>query len=121
MPEEKSSEQPTMTPEELTKLLESATYRFARTMPWIPHWYTLRKTWNDDSLFAAVVKAIRDLGEVRPWPEKKPKYHHTYFDANGWTYWSMGEPIHETTLINRTRINPAEAKERAAHELGYSS
>jgi hypothetical protein len=28
----------------------------------------------------------------------------TYLDFDGWTYWTMGEPVEETTLINRARL-----------------
>jgi len=102
-----------MTPEELTKHLEAHEYRFAKTMPQIPHYYTLRKNWKDDKLFEEVVQAIRDLGEVRPWPAppKKARYHHTYFDAGEWSYWSMGAPLNETILINRAKTyHPTTAK-----------
>jgi len=99
-----------MTKEKLQQILEAAKYRYAYTMrSWCPHWYTLRKTWDDDKLFEECVQAIRDLGEVRPWPEGKPKYWHTYFDAGEWSYWSMGAPLGETTLINRARPKPPEA------------
>ena len=86
-----------MTREELIRLLESATYKFAKTMPRNPHWYTLRRTWDDDALFDRAVQAIRDLGEKRRFFSK----HYIYFDANGYTYWTMGSPINETILINR--------------------
>ena len=42
---------------------------------------------------------IREQGEVRPWG----KHMHTYFDYDGWTYWTMGAPLDETILINRER------------------
>ena len=29
---------------------------------------------------------------------------HTYFDHDGWTYWTMGAPLHETVLIKRERM-----------------
>jgi len=96
-----------MTPEELTKHLESHDYRFAKTMPQIPHFYTLRKNWEDDKLFEGVVQAIRDLGEIRPWPAppKKPWHKHSYFDAGEWSYWSMGAPLDKTILINRAKTH----------------
>ena len=77
-----------MTPQELTKHLEAHDYRFAKTMPQIPHYYTLRKNWADGKVFEEVVQAIRDLGEIRPWPAppKKARYRHTYFDAGEWSY-----------------------------------
>ena len=78
--------------------VSQAEWTFARTMPHIPHEYTLRKNSPRDAFDAAVV-LIREQGEVRPWR----KYIHTYFDYDGWTYWTMGAPLHETILINRER------------------
>ncbi|HUV66266.1 MAG TPA: hypothetical protein VMW24_20410, partial [Sedimentisphaerales bacterium] len=101
-----------MTREELTKHLEAHEYQFAKTMPQIPHWYTLRKKWEDGKVFEEVVQAIRDLGEIRPWPAppKKARYRHTYFDAGEWSYWSMGAPLEKTILINRAkRYDPTTA------------
>ena len=95
--------QAVLSPEELTRHLEAATYKFAKTMPEIPHWYTLRNTWQDQKMFAAVVQALRDLGEIRPWPPQRPKYYHTYFDTGEWSYWTMGAPVCETILINRAK------------------
>jgi hypothetical protein len=90
-----------MTREELTQRLESATYRFARTMPEHPHWYSLRKTWADETVFEAAVEAIRCYGKKRAWHDRR-KY--VYFDAGGYTYWTMGWPLSQTILINRASI-----------------
>ena len=82
-------------------------WRFAATMPQWPHEYTVRE-WEpsreDD--FEWFARLIRERGEVRPWPRgaRVPKYHHTYFELDGWQYWTMGAPVHETTVINRAVI-----------------
>jgi hypothetical protein len=92
-----------MTKEELTQHLESARYRFAKTMPQHPHWYTLRETWADETVFEAVAEAIRRYGEKRAWHNQR-KF--VYFDAGGYTYWTMGCPLGQTILINRAQISP---------------
>ena len=68
-------------------------------MPKTPHWYTRRSDWGDDKLFNEVVASIRRMGEARMF--KGSEY--TYFDANGYTYWTMGWPVKETTIINRAK------------------
>jgi len=90
-----------MTPEELTAELERHPYRFATSMPDIPHFYTLRKNWDDDRRFIEVVLAIRAMGVSREWRDLKAK---PYWEASGWRYWTMGDPVETTTLINRERI-----------------
>lgn len=82
-------------------------WQFAKTMPLWPHEYTVRD-WRMDLEpdFEAFVELIRRDGIVKPWPRdsKTPRYHHPYLEVAGWEYWSMGEPLPETTVINRARL-----------------
>jgi len=84
---------------ELRNLLTSATFKFAKSMPQIPHHYTLRETW-DDVTFTSSVLAIRKYGV----PRKFGNREYIYYDFDGCTYWTMGSPIDQTILINRATI-----------------
>lgn len=86
-----------MTFEQVSELLQAHPFRFAKTMPLIPHYYTLRKEWKDPMQFEAVVQAIRDLGYEGKFGNAKYKY----LDVDGWHYWTMGAPVGATILINR--------------------
>ena len=91
----------------------SVRWQFASTMPQWPHEYTVRR-WRPelDGTFLDMVRLIREAGVVKPWPRDSatPRYRHTYLELDGWQYWTMGEPIEETLLINRCRIDgPAAA------------
>ena len=46
-------------------------------------------------------------GVVKPWPADSPtpRYHHTYLAIDGWDYWTMGEPVDDTEVINRARLD----------------
>lgn len=80
--------------------LESQAWKFAKTMPDNPHFYTLKKTWSNKKLFERCVVLIRELGKeeyFRGWP-------YTCFYFNDYKYWSMGFPVKETILINRKNI-----------------
>ncbi len=90
---------------DITKILESKNWIFAKTMPQSPHWYTLRKEWLNNDLFDAVVTFIRDHG----YQEKYKRTFYTMINFNEYKYWTMGSPINETILINRTPINPDDA------------
>ena len=81
----------------LTQLLETKPFRYAKTLPGIPHWYTLRKHWDLDE-FHSSVTILRELAEEEVF------YYRNYlvFGANGEKYWTMGAPVEETELINRT-------------------
>lgn len=87
--------------------IEEVRWQFARTMPQWPHEYTVRDWRADlDDTFEAFVVLIRDEGIVKPWPADTPtpRYHHTYLAIDGWDYWTMGDPVDETIVINRARL-----------------
>ena len=83
---------------EFTAFTQSAPWQFAYTMPQDPHEYTLRRK-NPDSLFVDAVEFIRRYGESRLFKGRP----YIQYDENGWTYWTMGNPVVETILINRAR------------------
>lgn len=79
--------------------ISSSHWIFAKTMPQNPHWYALRKNCVD-SIFCDAVMFIRGQGEKvifkgRPYVQ---------FQCEGFTYWTMGNPLEETILINRAEI-----------------
>jgi hypothetical protein len=76
-------------------------WQFARTMPQIPHEYTLREWAPDDAEFESFVVLIREQGVVKPWPPERPRYRHTYLEVDGFDYWTMGADVPLTTVINR--------------------
>ncbi len=82
---------------ELTGLLETHAYRFARTMPGAPHSYTLKETWEDEEEF---VEALRKMRAVERIEEFFRGHWYRRFCANGYKYWTMGANL-EHILINR--------------------
>lgn len=84
-------------------VLEQAEWRFAKTMPENPHWYTLRKTWGDEAAFARVVEFIRQHGVVERYPPGS-KNRYTVLVLDGHKYWTMGWPVEKTILINRKLV-----------------
>ncbi len=53
----------------------------------------------DESLFVRLVRHIRANGYEGKFYRKSI----TYYDDSGQVYWTMGEPLGETTIINRCR------------------
>lgn len=98
----------TFTIDDARNYIAKVRWQFARTMPLWPHEYTVL-TWSQDLApeFFDFVALIRSAGVVKPWPRDSatPRYHHTYLQVGEWEYWTMGEPVHETGLINRARID----------------
>ncbi len=89
-----------MTGIELDNWLLSKRWTFAKTMPGIPHEWIARPKSGDTSDFTDAVATIRAFGQ----PRQFGRQTYVYFDHDGFTYWTMGAPIGETTIINRARI-----------------
>ena len=82
---------------ELVACLEAAPYQYAYTMGGLPHYYTLRRNWEDKRQFRWTVKEMRKHEVVRPFYSRKQRY----LDVNGFQYWTMDDKARDTTLINR--------------------
>jgi hypothetical protein len=94
------------------QLLESHPFRFAKTMPTNPHWYTLRHEWGDvgDSVFEEVVTAIREYG----YTELFGSFPWRMLDVNGFKYWSyFSTSPQEVIVLNRKPLGPLSEAEEA--------
>lgn len=85
---------------EVAEQLTSRPFVFAKTMPHNPHYYTLRKLWNDDALFDKVVLTMREYGYAEIFGRRT----YTMFDVNQYKYWTMGDPLSSTWVLNRKPV-----------------
>lgn len=85
--------------EEAINELETKTWKFARTMPNNPHFYTLRETWPDEKRFEEIVLFIRKEGDKEKFWRK---WYKVLYGVE-YKYWTMGSPLNETTLINKAK------------------
>jgi 2-polyprenyl-3-methyl-5-hydroxy-6-metoxy-1,4-benzoquinol methylase len=90
---------------------------FAKTMPWCPHYYTLRRNWKQPVSFDVVVHFMRQ----HSYREKFGRQCFQRFDVNDMKYWTMGAPIPETILINRAFIGPERVTEYCHIAEDYDS
>lgn len=90
-----------MTKAEIKKYILSVKWQFAKTMAEIPHEYTV-VDWDQDRAenFYNFVKYIRKYGEDESFFGKK----YRYLAVGDHKYWTMGNPVEETTVINRKVI-----------------
>ena len=93
------AERPPAFPHELRTLIEEEKWTFASTYAktW-PHEYIVRDRVDED-LFVQLVQHVRMYGYKGRF-YRKPI---TYFREGGKVYWTMGEPIEKTEIINRCR------------------
>jgi hypothetical protein len=89
---------PNPLPEDLRNFAREAKWTFAKTMPEWPHEYIVRER-VDEKLFEQLVRHIRANGHEEVFYTEK----YIYFEEDGLLYWTMGEPIEETDIINRCR------------------
>ncbi len=85
--------------EQVRAFIAANNWKFASTMKFIPHWYVVREN-CDDAQFVAVAQYIREHGEARPFGKRQ----FIYLDLDGYSYWTMGNPLPETTIINRAKL-----------------
>ena len=88
-------------PHDLKEFINSVKWTFAKTYAetW-PHEYIVRER-VDEGHFVDLVHHIRAHGYEASF-YRKPI---TYFDEDGLVYWTMGEPVEVTTIINRCRTD----------------
>ena len=82
--------------------IDRQNWRFAKTMPKHPHWYSLIQEWKNKSEFFDFAQFIIDYGYKDPW------YNNTFYvkyNINGYSYWTCGLPAKDSTLINRAKVN----------------
>lgn len=68
---------------EVNTLLNNSKFKFAKTMPTMPHFYTLKDSWDDKNKFIEVVKYIYANGVIGKFYNSYNKYYY----ANGYKYW----------------------------------
>jgi hypothetical protein len=83
-------------PLDLKQFVEGEAWTFAKTMPEWPHEYLVRDR-VDAALFESLVRHIRQYGDAG----KFYKRTMIYFAEDGLLYWTMGDPLPETVIINR--------------------
>lgn len=94
--EQKTTSESVTFPDNLKEFVASVKWTFAKTMPKCPHEYIVRDR-VDANLFVQLVQHIRAHGYEGRFYHKR----NMYFDHDGMAYWTMGNPVEETTIINR--------------------
>ena len=91
-----------------------APWRFAITMQDVPHSYTVRGQTPDEQ-FEAFVHFIRNHGQMATYGN----FQTTYLKLGQHKYWTMGELVEETTIINRCHQDDefGEVRDIAATEI----
>jgi len=82
------------------KFIAKHSWKFAKTMPWIPHYYVVIHTLakEDKDEFKWFCNTIGKYGKMMAWGKKAPK---PYWFIDEYKYWIMDENPENCILINR--------------------
>ena len=90
-----------LTPETNDSFINSNTWIYAKSMAWCPHEYMLKAKCNNAETFEKLVIHIRKYGYQQFFYKKEM----TYLKIGNMKYWTMGNPLEKTILINRALCN----------------
>ena len=85
--------------QELFKRLNGQSWKFAKTMPYMPHYHVWIDRWTSQDDFKYCVNAITEFGI---WEFHMIEPRHYFYDGT-WRYWWMNGKFGTPTVINRER------------------
>ena len=89
-----------MLPTSIRAVIGSLTFRFAKTMPEIPHEYVVCSP-DNEAAYVALFSAIMEDGVYERWAGRYKRY---LYPGDGWKYWAMTTELRESRVINRMKI-----------------
>ena len=104
--------------DEILAVIGRLSFRIAKTMPQIPHQYTVRQEAAAEADYVALHRAIRADGVIEFWHGRKVSGNQPIecgtgrpmrylYPGDGWRYWYMSD-LPRSRIINRNRIEDAE-------------
>jgi len=80
--------------------LSRLTFKFAKTMPEIPHWYVVRSAENEAD-YVALFRTIQRDGVSEKFGRARYRY---WYAGDGWKYWAMTTDVTKSQIINRAKV-----------------
>jgi hypothetical protein len=75
-------------------------FRFAKTMPEIPHEYVVRSSVNEND-YIELFDIIRREGRIEEWRGRLYRY---WYRGDGYKYWAMTSDLALSEVINRAKV-----------------
>lgn len=89
-----------MTPTSIHAVIDSLSFRFAKTMSEIPHEYVVRSPDNEVA-YVTLFSAITEHGVYERWAGRHKRY---LYPGDGWKYWAMTTDLQRSRVVNRMKI-----------------
>ena len=90
-----------MKEQEILKIIESFDWKFAKTMPKNPHFYTVKQ--KQDRKKSEDYEKLYNYIRENHYIEYFKGYPYKCCHIGEWTYWAMTDDINESVVINRKR------------------
>jgi hypothetical protein len=100
-------------PKSIRAVIESLSFRVARTMPEIPHEYIVRSP-DTAVAYVALFSAIMEHGVYERWAGRQQRY---LYPGDGWKYWAMTTELRESRVINRMKIEDDVERSRRGGQI----
>ena len=87
--------------ERARKFIAKHNWKFAKTMPYVPHFYVVKDYLSDEDKqeFKWFISQLPTYGKMMAWGKMKPK---PYWFIDEWKYWTMAEDsIEVQNVLNR--------------------
>ena len=81
-------------------VIDTLSFRFARTMPEILHEYVVRSP-DNEAAYVALFQAIIEVGVYGRWAGRRYQY---LYPGDGWKYWAMTTKLQDSQVINRAKV-----------------
>lgn len=81
--------------------LSRLTFKFAKSMPEIPHWYVVRSAANEAD-YVALFTIIQAKGVNEPFGSRNYRY---WRPGDGFKYWTMTTEVKQSHVINRAKVD----------------
>lgn len=97
-----------VTIDDFRSFIQGKNWTFAKSMPRTPHEYIVKGKLAPDeqAMFEKIAQFIRDAG----FNCKYFKAERQYYILDDFYYWTMGDPIPETIILNRAKLSQYEIK-----------
>ncbi len=100
-----------MTHFKFQQFIRRNTWIFAKTYAsFCPHEYLVKERLakDDQLIFEQIVSFIRERGFIAIYGRKGPN---RYYTVDDYYYWTMGDPVEETSILNRAKLSDYEFHE----------
>ena len=94
-----------MTHSDIQQFISRNKWIFAKTYAdFCPHEYVVKDklSIDDKQVFEQIVRFIRENGFLAIYGKMQPK---PYYIVGDYYYWTMGDPVEETVILNRARLS----------------